>query len=169
MATAQEVISISLRYLGKETPNKQASDADYTLMLRKLNNLLDRWFKLGLRASVNTTPIPSLASVVPFPDVGLDALEKNLAVDGWRLFNLSAPISIDLANEAKDAKTELWNMARPIPKTVFPSTLATGSGNDNGTGWDRTFYPDCDELIYPCDDSQLLSQSGVPLKGVNND
>ena len=36
------------------------------------------------------------------------------------------------------------------------------------TGTEK-FYPDCDESVYGCNDDQLLTGTGIPLKGVAND
>ena len=94
MATARQVIKKALRYIGKETSLKNATDADYSIMLDELNQLLKRWFSLGLRLAVNTNTIESLDGEVPYPDVALTAIEYNLAVQGWPLFNLTQPVSL---------------------------------------------------------------------------
>ena len=172
MATAREVIQFSLRYIGKETPVKVASDADYTLMLTALNQLLSRWFKLGLRAAVSTETIPSLESVVPYPDFALEAIQYNLAVDGWPLFDLGKSASLNVKDLAASTKNELWTISAIKPHSVFPGVLPIGSGNEwdrNGGTLNDPFYPDLDEPIYGCGDKdQLLTQSHVPLTGVKN-
>ena len=169
MATARQVIKKALRYIGKETSLKNATDADYSIMLDELNQLLKRWFSLGLRLAVNTNTIESLDGEVPYPDVALTAIEYNLAVQGWPLFNLTQPVSLTVMSNAADYENEIWAIGRPVPKTVFPGVLPTGSGNTGNRGWDRTFYPDCDEPIYGCDDNQLQTGTGIPLIGVDNE
>jgi len=170
MATARETVKKSLRYMGKETPLKQATEADYNDMLVELNKMLAKWFKLGLRLALTTEPIPTLDAVVPFPDFALEGIEYNLAKDAWPLFNLSEPVSQSVREEAVSSKNDLWSLGRPVPKSVFPGVLPVGSGNEwgsNGVG-SFNFYPNCDEPIYPCNKDELLAPSGVPLKGVDN-
>lgn len=171
MATARETIQKAFRYMGKETPNKQATAADYNFMLDELNKLLDIWFKLGLRLAVNTTTIPALDSEVPYPDFALSAIESNLAKEAWPFFNLSEPVSQSVREVAKDSKNEIWSIGRPIPKTVFPGVLPIGSGNesDRGNIFNEPFYPDCDEPIYQCDNDKLKTPSGIPLKVPDNE
>lgn len=170
MATAREVIQFSLRYIGKETSLKKATTADYSVMLNVLNQLLDRWFKLGLRAATNTTTIPGPESAVPYPDYALPAIQYNLAVDGWPLFNLGSPVASNVQVMADSTKNELWTIAAQNPHSVFPGSLPVGSGNEWDGVWSERFYPNCDPQIYGCcDDDQLLSQSGIPLKGVDNE
>lgn len=153
--------------MGKETPLKAATDADYELMLDQLNMLLDKWYKLGLRISVTTTAIPSLSAVIPVSDYALEAIQYNLAKDNWGLFNLSEPVSQSVKEMAKSSKGEVWAIAGPKPHTVFPGTLPMGSGNE-GYRNNRKFYPDCDQNLYACDTDGITTESGIPLKGVDN-
>ncbi|MEE9459610.1 MAG: hypothetical protein V3V84_07605 [Candidatus Bathyarchaeia archaeon] len=171
MATAREVIQFSLRYIGKDTPSIVASDATYNLMLTVLNQLLDRWFKLGLRAAVSTETIPSLDSVVPYPDFALQAIQYNLAIDGWPLFDLGKSVSLNVRELATSTKNELWTISAPNPHSVFPGVLPIGSGNEwhGGGVLNDRFYPDLDEPIYGCCDSNTLkTPSNITLTGVKN-
>jgi len=171
MATAREVIQVALRYIGKDTDFKQATDSDYNLMLPVLNRMLSTWFRLGLRLAVSKENIPSLDSPVPYPDFAIEGIQWNLAEKGWNLFKLKEPLNFNVKMMAEETKSELWSIGRPVPESVFPGVLPIGSGNewDTNSTWQDPFYPDCDDNIYTCNKDELTAPSGVPLKGVDND
>ncbi len=166
MATAREVIRVSLRYIGLETRNRQASPQDYNDSLRQLNQMLQRWYKLGLRAAYNTNPLTNLEDQMPYPDDAFTAIEYSLARQLWKFFSLKNPMPADFALQEEEERNDLWVLYAPNPKTVYPGTLPIGSGNYDCYD---PFYPDCGDSIYSnCDKNELTTQSKVVLTGVDH-
>ena len=165
MATAQEVIETSLRYVGQSTNFKTSSKDNFIFGLRKLNELLAIYRKQGLFINSDAGDIPSLITVLNLPSWSIPAIEDNLGVMIWGRFNIGEPLPSWLKVQASESESDLFTLGGVGISSVFPSTLPTGSGNwwsDSGS-YGGDFYPDCDPPIYTCNEDELLNASGAPL------
>lgn len=168
MATVKEIIDKSLRYVGQSTQFLTPNDNDYNVALDELNSMLKIWYKLGLRATFDTSTL-KLQNVFPYPEDTHNGIAYNLAVEMYPNFDAAGSPSALVYERAKETKNQIWTIYAPEPKSVFPGTLPIGSGNEERNyGWFDPFYPDCDEPIYGCN-KNLVETNGVPLKGVKHD
>jgi len=166
MATVKDIITRSLRYVGQSTQFLDGDSDDYNVALDELNSMLSMWYKLGLRATLQTSVL-KLQEVFPYPEDTHSGIAYNLAVQMFPLFNSDGVPSPLIIDRAKESKNDIWVIYGPTPSSVFPGTLPTGAGNTGDGYYDTVFYPDCDDNVYAACDA--ITSNGVIIKGVKHD
>ena len=164
MATARELLKVSLRYVGEETSFSIAPDESYELALRKMNEYIESLRKNGLALNSSQAELTSLNSIVNFPSWSHTAIELNVAVMIWPMFNIEKPLPPLIYQQARDKEREMFNLYGPEIKSVYPSTLPQGIGNRDGFwGYNDVFYPQCHDNIYECDEDRINTEAGTPI------
>jgi len=165
MATARDLLNISLRYVGQKTDYSEAADEDYSVAITKLNQYIELLRQQGLQLNSSQVEITNLSQPVNYPTWAHNAIELNVGLMLWTVFNIDKPVPQLLYANAKKAEDEMFVIAGREINPIFPSTLPKGMGNRDGFfGYYDRFYPDCDDNIYPCDTGNLQTETSVNIK-----
>ena len=159
MAIVKDVVKSALRFCGEQTNMSDADDEDYQDGLAKLNQLWQIWYEQGLQLSAGQFDLTSLANNLNVPEWAVPGFEFNLAKLLWPLYNIGKPFPLEM--QARDWENQIFSIAGPDVKSVFPSNLPQGMGNWFTYRWN--YYPDCDENIYPSNCDGVDTEGSVPV------
>lgn len=151
--TADDVITSALLDIGVQASESPLEEDEIRDAIKYMNRMMNKFAAEGI--NLGYTNVSTLADVITIPDGAIDGLISNLAIRLHPQFALeTTPVSIVLAQEAKDGKDVMRVLAIPsIGPTAFPDTLPIGSGNEDG-------FAGCDNHFFTSDLDNIETEQG---------
>jgi hypothetical protein len=132
MTSASDIITGAFRKMGIRASESPITSAEMSDGLEDLNDL---------GASYNLfPPVENASDTINVPRQLIGDLKIVLAE---KMMSDYADIQINpvLAKQVPKAWNNIWRVTNGLIETKFPSTLPTGSGNQDPYLWDETFFP----------------------------
>jgi len=145
METAQDIINDALQEILVQASEMPVQSVDFQTAKRYLNRMMGLTPFNGLGYTVIVDP----TDLVTIPDGAVEGVIFNLAKRLLATYDL--PITLELAENAKNGLDEIRRLTVNVEATQLPCTLPIGSGNEGY--WS-------DDHFYSCPDDELLTEQG---------
>lgn len=141
MSTANKRVQKALRLLGADSPIKKARPEVYNDVFEELQNMLEYWGSQNINTGI-TIPVVIGDELNEPPQISM-TIDYNLAITAAAYIQKTP--SQDVVDKAIELMEKLRTQFSPKPQTIYPNTLALGSGNKTRP-LGITFYPEPDDL-----------------------
>jgi hypothetical protein len=143
MATAQQVIDLSLKAIMVQGADAELQADEYNDAIFSLNTMMLAYDAQGI--ALGYTEVSSLSDEITVPAGALRGIIYNLAIDIAPQYG--GEISPGVTNAASAGEDAMLNIAVEAGTSAMPSTLPRGTGNYYQSGYDYRFYPDLEAEI----------------------
>jgi len=148
---AEDLIRDALQEIGRQAAEQPVSGDDMATGIRYLNRMMLGVDYLGLGFTI----ITSGSQLVTIPTYAEEWATFKLATRLASQYPPTDQIQIIAENE-RQAWTNLLNQHQTLPVTSYSDTMPTGSGNTDGGVYDDIFYPAADPSILTEDGDHIL-------------
>ena len=157
METAEAVVKDILQEILVQASEKPIKAVDFQFVVRYMNRYMAQ---LAVTVPLGYTTITSPDDLITIPDGAINGLIFNVALKVVTSFDI--PASPSLYENAKDGLNAMRKLARNNVRTLHPSTLPIGSGNEYCGDYQK-FYPGEEAAI-------LTEQNGnILLEDITNE
>ena len=148
METAESIVNDALQEILVQASEAPIQTVDFNTAVRYMNRFMFALDAKGI--SLGYTKVSKASDLITIPDGALEGLVFNLAVRLATSYDM--PIGQGLYLSAKEGMQAMRDIAVVVEPTPMPCTLPYGSGNDSDS---YSIYK-----FYPCQDDELLNESG---------
>lgn len=136
MATALQFIKSAFSIAGEKADETDIEASELNSALELFNDMMVEWELKG--ANLGFAPVKDAGDEVRIPRGAYMAVKTNLAAYICMAFDIQFPAG--LAEAANASKQSIMAIYKKPLRTVYPSTLPTGSGNDCGVYFNDRFF-----------------------------
>jgi len=136
MATAGDIAQASLKSILVQAADAPLEADEYADFLDYLNNFMADLEALNI--NLGYTVVDNISDEVTVPAGAIRGIIANLAIEVSPQYGGS--ISATLVKQAQDSMKTLRRLGMRSITSGFPATLPCGSGNEDSTMYDTTFY-----------------------------
>jgi len=140
---ANEIVVDALEDIVVQADEAPIEQSEGRAAIRALNDMMLAWDAIGI--NLGYTVVSSLGDEITVPLGAMRGIKANLAIELAPKYDVTPTPA--LVQKAREGYAAIIDLAVDMSSSELPSTLPTGSGNDNLDYASDRFYPDQQDTI----------------------